>query len=224
MSELGSLAAAPCGRYTIDVAEPAVKLLDDDAVLLRRTGVRFPVELRPLGLNGDDPRTWPEAEGRLEWVQGRLLYMPPCADIQQDVAVDLVHVLRSWSDTQSGFIVGGNEAGMKLGRDIRAADAAIWRRAEVGPSTGRLRQVPPVLAVEVAGQDEDELSLRDKATWYATNGVAIVWLILPESREVVVFNGATESRYGALEQLPEDSRLPGLSPGVTSFFAQLDRL
>jgi hypothetical protein len=140
------------------VVEPAVKLLDDDAVLLRRTGVRFPVELRPLGLKGDDPLTGPEAEGRLEWVQGRLLYTPPCADIQQDVAVDLVHVLRSWSETQPGFVVGGNEAGMRLGQDIRAADAAVWRRADVGPSTRRLRHAPPILAVEVAGLDEDEQS------------------------------------------------------------------
>lgn len=205
------------------MAEPAVKLLDDDEVLLRRTGVRFPVELRPFGLNGDDPRTWPEAEGRLEWVQGRLLYMPPCADIQQDVAVDLVHVLRSWSEAQPSFIVGANEAGMKLGQDIRAADAAVWRRADVGPSTGRLRHAPPVLAVEVAGQDEDELSLRSKAGWYARHGVAIVWLILPESREVIVLSGPLEARYPAAAQLPEDARLPGLSPMVERFFAQLDR-
>lgn len=205
------------------MAEPAVKLLDDDAVLLRRTGVRFPVELRPFGLNGDDPQTWPEAEGRLEWVQGRLLYMPPCADIQQDVAVDLVHVLRTWSESQPGFVVGGNEAGMKLGHDIRAADAAIWRRADVGPSTGRLRHAPPILAVEVAGQDEDEPSLRGKASWYLSHGVAIVWLILPESREVLVLNGTTESRYAALEVLSEDPRLPGLSPTVAHFFAQLDQ-
>lgn len=185
--------------------------------------MRFPVELRPLGLNGDDPETWPEAEGRLEWVQGKLLYTPPCVDIQQDVAVDLVHVLRSWSEAQSGFVVGGNEAGMKLGQDIRAADAAIWRRADVGPSLGRLRHVPPLLAVEVAGQDEDEQSLRDKAAWYESHGVALVWLILPESREVVVFDGANEARYGALEWLPEDPRLPGLSPQVARFFAQLDQ-
>jgi Uma2 family endonuclease len=149
--------------------------------------------------------------------------MPPCADIQQDVAVDLVHVLRTWSESQSGFVVGGNEAGMKLGHDIRAADAAVWRRADVGPSTGRLRDAPPVLAVEVAGQDEDELSLRGKATWYLSHGVAVVWLILPASREVVVFSSTTEARYIGPETLAEDPRLPGLSPSVARFFAQLDQ-
>ena len=205
------------------MAEPAVKLLDDDAVLLRRTGVRFPVELRPLGLVGADYLTWPAVEGRLEWVQGRLLYMPPCADIQQDVTVDVVHVLRSWSEARPSFVVGGNEAGMKLGQDIRAADAAVWRRADVGPSTGRLRHVPPVLAVEVAGQDEDEHALREKAAWYVRHGVAVVWLILPESREVIVIRADAESRYARAAQLPEDPRLPGLAPTVDRFFTQLDQ-
>lgn len=151
----------------------AIRLLDDDEVVLRRTGVRFPVELRPGGFVPDDLSTWPDADGRLELIEGRLLYLPPCADIQQDVAVDLVHALRSWSEANPGFVVGGNEAGMKLGADIRAADAAVWSRDSVGPSTGRLRHAAPVLAAEVAGADEDETVLRDKAAWYLARGVTV---------------------------------------------------
>jgi hypothetical protein len=48
-------------------------------------------------------------------------------------------------------------------------------------------------------------------------------LILPESREVIVFSGAAESRYAASTDLPEDPRLPGLAPNVSRFFAQLDQ-
>jgi Uma2 family endonuclease len=205
------------------MVEPAIKLLDDDSVVLRRTGVRFPLELRPAGFRAEEPATWPAADGRLEWVEGKLLYMPPCADIQQDVAVDVVHLLRTWSEANPEFVVGGNEAGMKLGADIRAADAAVWRRAEVGPSVGRVRQRPPVLAVEVAGQDEDESVLRNKAEWYLRNGTGLVWLILPDSREVIVMRSDGESRHGQGEQLVEHALLPGLSPLVNRFFTQLDR-
>jgi Uma2 family endonuclease len=205
------------------MAEPAIRLLDDDAVMLRRTGVRFPIELRPFGTVIDEPSTWPVAEGRLELVEGRLLYMPPCADIQQDVAVDVVHLLRDWSETHSDYVVGGNEAGMKLGADIRAADAAVWRSASVGPSVGRLRHVPPTLAVEVAGQDEDEAVLREKAGWYLRSGVAVVWLVFPEVREVVVLRRAGEVRYQRGERLAEMDELPGLVPEVARFFTQLDR-
>jgi hypothetical protein len=70
--------------------------------------------------------------------------------------------------------VGGNEAGMKLGADIRAADAALWRRDAVGPSAGKLRHVPPVLAVEVADLDDDEAALRGKAQWCLDHGVRVV--------------------------------------------------
>jgi Uma2 family endonuclease len=210
------------GDIIDEMVEPAVRLLDDDAVVLRRTGVRFPVELRPAGFLANELSTWPDAEGRLEWVDGRLLYMPPCADIQQDVAVDVVHILRTWSDAQTGFVVGGNEAGMKLGDDIRAADAAVWKRVDVGPSVGKLRHVPPLLAVEVAGQDEDEGVLRDKAAWYLSRGVGVVWLVLPEVRQVVVLHSDGESRHSRGERLPSDDRLPDLQPVVDRFFSQLD--
>jgi Uma2 family endonuclease len=203
------------------MADAAVRLLDDDAVVLRRTGVRFPVELRPAGFRPDEPETWPDAEGRLEWVGGRLLYMPPCADVQQDVAVDVIYLLREWASEHPDFVVGGNEAGMKLGSDIRAADAAVWRRVDVGPSVGRLRHAPPILAVEVAGQDEDEQALRHKAAWYLAQGVEAVWLVMPETREVLVLRAMGEMRYGSGEVLAAEPRLPGLKPAVDRFFAQL---
>jgi Uma2 family endonuclease len=197
--------------------------LDDDEVVLRRTGVRFPVELRPPGFDAAEASTWPEADGRLEWVGGRLLYMPPCADVQQEVAIDVAVLLGNWSNATPGFVVGGNEAGMRLGADIRAADAAVWRRDQVGPATGRLRASPPLLAVEVAGQDEEERVLREKAAWYFAHGVALVWLVIPESRSVIVLEPSGEARYSRGQELPEHPLLPGLTPAVASFFTQLDR-
>lgn len=216
-----ALAASAGGMLGV-MAEVAVKLLDDDTILLSRTGIRFPVELRPTAFEPDDLSTWPDAEGRLEWVDGRLLYMPPCADVQQEVAADVVHVLRSWTESHDVFVVAGNEAGMKLGSDIRAADAAIWRRADVGRPIGKLRRAPPLLAVEIAGEDEDEQALRDKARWYLGHGTAIVWIVLPEQREVLVLRSDEESRYSRNQRLPEVSQLPGLAPDVGRFFVQLD--
>jgi Uma2 family endonuclease len=197
--------------------------LGDDEVRLRRSGVRFPVELRPTGLDPQEPGTWPRVEGRLELVGGRLLYMPPCGDIQQDVAMDVALVLRRWADEQPEFVVGGNEAGMYLAGDVRGADAAVWRRASLGARTGKYRPVPPVLAVEVAGEDEGEPELREKARWYLAHGVAVVWLVLPDTREVVVITAQGDSRHGKGERLPRHPELPSLEPPVDRFFVQIDR-
>jgi Uma2 family endonuclease len=203
------------------MASAAITVLDDDDIRLQRSGVRFPIELRPVGVDLSEPASWPSVDGRLEYFEGRLLYMPPCADIQQYVAVDVVFVLRSWAHGHSDFLVGANEAGMKLGGDVRAADAAIWRRTDVGPATGRIQRVAPVLAVEVAGTDEDESVLRAKASWYLAHGVAVVWLVLPEAREVIVLEKDRDARCAEHELLPQARELPGLEPRVASFFSQL---
>ena len=197
--------------------------IGEHEVRITRDAVRFPVELRvPPDFDAARPETWPRVEGRLEYVEGRLLFMPPTGDVQQDVAIDVAYVLRSWSATHPGFVVGGNEAGMILGGDTRGADGAVWRRGDIGERTGGYRRVPPVLAVEVAGRDEDESTLRDKAAWYLAHGVTVVWLVLPASREVVVVDAAGSARHGQGDRLPACAPLPGLQPHVAELFAQLD--
>ena len=184
--------------------------------------IRFPVELiPPEGFDPERIETWPKVEGRLEYVNGRLLYMPPCGDMQQDTVADVVGVLLQWARAHAGFVVSTNEAGMLLHGGARGADAAIWRRSELGQYRHKFRRVPPVLAVEVAGEDEDEPVLRDKAAWYLGAGVQVVWLVLPEQREVVVLTGTGERRCRCAETLPPHPTLPDLTPHVDDFFVQI---
>ena len=181
--------------------------------------VRFPVELVPP--DGFDParlETWPRVEGRLEWVGGRLLYMPPCGEMQQATVADVVVVLGLWQRTHPEFSVGTNEAGMRLGEDSRGADAGVWRQR---PQRWGFRREPPVLAVEVAGQDEDAATLREKARWYLTQEVPVVWIVLPGQREVIVVTSAGERHHAIGEQLPVHEALPGLQPQVADLFRQV---
>ena len=185
--------------------------------------VRFPIELEPPeGFRADDPATWPRVEGRLEWVEGRLLYMPPCGHVQAVVAVSSVGLLWTWGRQHAEFVVGGNEAGMLLGGDARGAEAGVWRRDTPGRLTGGFMRVPPILVVEVPGREEGEPELRAKARWYLEHGVEIVWLALPKTREVVVMRADGEERYGLGDRLAADARLPGLEPALSEFFDQLD--
>ena len=187
--------------------------------------LRFPVELHPpAGFDPTHLETWPVLAGRLEYVDGRLLFMPPCGDTQQDTVTDVVVTLGTWVRAHPEFVLGTNEAGMHLGGATRAADAALWRVADLGAYRGGLRRVPPVLAIEVAGVDGDaEADLLAKARWYIENGVAVVWLVLPDSRELIVVSPSERLRLRRGERLPPHPALPGLTPPVDELFMQIER-
>jgi Uma2 family endonuclease len=198
----------------------------DEVISLPRA-VRFPVEMiPPEDFDPEKLETWPQVVGRLEYVDGRLLFMPPCGDFQQDTTTDVVITLGAWVRQHPEFVLGSNEAGMRLEGATRAADAAVWRRAELGAYEGSLRRVPPVLAVEVAGADEgdSESALRTKAGWYLSAGVAVVWILLPRSREVLVISPKGEKRLSirtSRARMPAHPALPDLRPKVSELFVQV---
>ena len=61
-----------------------------------------------------------------------------------------------------------------------------------------------------------------KAAWYLSVGVAVVWIVVPETRRVVVVTAAGSDTYGSGRSLPEQAQLPGLAPPVDELFFQLD--
>jgi Uma2 family endonuclease len=194
----------------------------EELVPVPRSAVTLPLPLRPPdGFDPERPETWPRVEGQLEYVEGRLLWMPPSGDEQQDTCVDVVTVLNLWRRAHPEFRVGGNEAGMHLGEDSRGADAAVWRAADLGDYHGGYRRVPPVLAVEVAGKWDAEEQLRDKARWYLEKGVDVVWLLFPKSRRVLVLTSTGEQQLGPGDRLPPHAALPALEPPVDELFAQV---
>src|SRR2546428_12669669 len=66
--------------------------------------VRFPVELEPPeGFRPEEPASWPRIDGRLEWVGGRLLYMPPRRRVHQGESGRGVAVLRQWQGGAARF-------------------------------------------------------------------------------------------------------------------------
>jgi Uma2 family endonuclease len=193
-----------------------------DDVVHVPASVRFPVELvPPEGFDPADLATWPRLDGRLEWVGGRLLYMPPCGEMQQMTVADVVGVLYLWQRSHPEYSVGTNEAGMRLGDDSRGADAGVWRHER--PPTWGFRREPPLLAVEVAGRDEGADTLCEKARWYLSRGVSVVWVVLPDEREVIAVTAAGETRHRAGERLPAHPHLPGLEPEVAELFRQVSQ-
>lgn len=194
----------------------------EELTVVPRIAVTLPLALPlPEGFDPVRPESWPAVSGRLEYLQGRLLFMPPCGDQQQQTAIDAAIALGLWQRTHPEFVVGGNEAGMLLGGEVRAADVAVWRRAELGPTTGGFPRVPPVLAVEIAGKDEQPEALVGKARWYLAHGVRVVWVLVPASRSAIVLRDDSRVEVLAGQKLPPDPALPGLEPVVDELFRQI---
>lgn len=203
------------------MARPAPSELVDETIPVPGS-VRFPVELTPPeGFDPARPETWPDVAGRLEWVAGRLLYMPPCGDRQQGTVSDVVTILGTWRHSHPEFFVGSGEAGMRLGDDTRGADAAVWLRRDIGKLTSGYVRVPPILAVEIEGRYEGPLALHDKAYWYLDHGVSIVWLLHPTCRHVVVVTRTSETRHEMGDRLPPHVELPDLTPEVADLLQQV---
>lgn len=184
---------------------------------------REPVVLRqPRRFRLERPETWPHVEGRLEFHEGELRSLPPCVDEQGQVVFSLVSVLAPWIRRHREFVGATNEQGMLLDGSVRAADGAIWRRDTLAEHvSGTFYRVPPVLAVEVAGQDEGPDELREKAAWYLGRGVTVVWLLFPSTRTVEVLTVHHHHVVTKAKRLPAHPALPGLSPRASDFFAQL---
>jgi Uma2 family endonuclease len=201
-----------------------VSSVEKEFVSIPVDALLLPMELRPPdGFDPDDLDTWPDLDGSLEYVDGRLLYMPPGGERQGVTLTDVGFVLASWQRQQPELEVCTGDIGIRLGADIRGADAAVWRTADLGPVTAGALTLPPILAVEVCGRFQAEADLREKAKWYLEHGVRIVWIVLPREREVVVLEGDRETRYRRGDTIAEVAELPGLRARVDDLFIQLDR-
>ena len=196
----------------------------EEIAFVPRIAIKFPLALPvPDGFDPVRLETWPKVEGRLEYVQGRLLYMPPCGDGQGRTVARVVTALGNWEHEHPEFVVSSNEVGILLGGNTRGADAAAWRTRDLGPWSPGVARVPPVLAVEVAGKDDTVEMLTEKAHWYLKHGVEVVWILVPASRTVHVITKDGTTVVGTGARVPSRPSLPGLDPLVDDLFGQLSR-
>lgn len=201
----------------------AVRRSDPEWYVLDLPGLVFPVELElPEGFVPEDTSTWPKVEGRLEYVGGKLLYMPPTGSLQSRTVVDVSGILWQWGRGHPEFVVGGGEAGMKLGDDVRGADAAIWRK-EAYPNDHSMPRTPPILAVEVTGRDDTVAKLHPKARWYLEHGVTAVWILDSKSREALACTASGESYHRPGDRMPPVEGLPDLDVAVDDLFRQVSQ-
>jgi len=122
-----------------------------------------------------------------------------------------------------GRVVSG-EAGFRLRRDPDTSvgiDVAYVSADVIAatPATSAFFEGPPVLAVEILSPSDTQEDIDDKVSLYLELEVAIVWVINPRFRTVVVHRpGAEPELFNILQELSAEPHLPGLRVPVAKLF------
>jgi Uma2 family endonuclease len=137
----------------------------------------------------------------------------------------LIHLLMTWAlATQAGRVYGGDTMFVLDGepgniRLKRQPDVAFVAAARLQATSGYFYG-PPDLAVEIISPSERPGDIQKKLREYRMHGVQQVWLIYPETHEMVAhLPDSTARTYRIVETIEGGELLPGLRLPVAALFA-----
>jgi len=162
--------------------------------------------------------------GPAELIRGEVVALSPAGFEHSRIVVRVAMLLELWARrAKKGRVLAGEASSVVENKPdtVRGADVAYISYERVprdqGPR-GFLR-VPPELVVEVRGERQGWVELREKATQYLAFGVDRVWIIDPEFRQVHVFRANAETAcLSEKESLVDEDLLPGFSCDVSELF------
>jgi Uma2 family endonuclease len=147
---------------------------------------------------------------------------------ESSVAVALIMFLGKYLEQQDLGIVLGEGGTLRILADqIRVPDVAFlsWRHFP-----GRILPAKPVpaiapdLAVEVLSKGNTKAEMERKLDDYFAAGVAVVWLIDPDSQSARIYEGRAQLRELSLEgTLQAESVLPGFALPLQQLFDKAGR-
>ena len=115
--------------------------------------------------------------------------------------------LMALPDTQ--FVIAAN--------DSFIPDCCLIASSRFSPDKHKYIQGAPELAIEVVSPSESAAYLRIKTEAYLANGSQSVWIVFPEVRSVMVYNGDSLRELKG-DQTITDSLLPSFSCPIAAFF------
>jgi Uma2 family endonuclease len=158
----------------------------------------------------------PDEPGKLEFLDGELIKLPPAKRRHMDVARRIYLLLvRAVAKAENSANLGEVyfETGYKFSsRAWLQPDVSIPYCDQPG---GDYFESAPALAIEVISESNTAEQMDRKVNVYLTNGGLEVWLVYPKTRCVWVY------REGHAEQLRDVLRsplLPGLELDLTQLF------
>jgi Uma2 family endonuclease len=142
------------------------------------------------------------------------------------ITTRIAKFLDNWLDQQPeprGSVLSG-EAGCRLRRnpDTTVGVDVVYVSAELAaqePDDTTLIDGVPILAVEILSPSDTEEEVNEKVDNYLSAGVALVWVVDPHDRTVLVYRPATEPElFNARQDLSGEPHLPGFRVPVARFF------
>ena len=117
-----------------------------------------------------------------------------------------------------------SDVGVWLERDpdtVREPDIAYFSAARLPPDvriTG-YAEVPPDLVVEIVSPSDTRREVRDKARMWLSYGVALVWVVQPDTRTVEVYEaGRAVVTHTEQDTLDGAAVLPGFTCPISDLF------
>jgi len=148
--------------------------------------------------------------------------MPPGKD-HGIIALKIGSLLLQWADRGTGG-TAGVESGFILARDpatVRGPDAYYIspERLQSDDKSRAFWTVAPDLAVEVVSPSESASDIRAKVRDFLSAGTRLVWVVFPDTQEVVVHTPDGLARtYGENDMLEHPDVLSGFSCKVSELF------
>ena len=161
--------------------------------------------------------------GPCELIDGRIMLLSPTGGEHGRLEANLTFELRRFcEEARLGWTLSG-EVGIFIHRDpdrVRAADVAFLSRARApqGPSKGFL-ELAPDLIVEIISPTDRWQDIRAKLDDYFSIGVQQVWVVEPDTHNVLVYRSPTEAaKLGEQDTLQGEGVLKEFSLPVARLF------
>ena len=164
----------------------------------------------------------PEDGSFLELVRGEVIVMPPAKGKHGICCQRVGRFLGNFVDPAKLGWVTTNDTGVVLERGpdtVRGPDVAFWSIARQPAMPDGYFLIPPDIAVEVLSPSDRRGDVRAKIKEYVFYSVSLVWLVDPETRTVMVYQGSMRgTELGDDDLLDGGDVLPGFSCKVSDLF------
>ncbi|MFO0825769.1 MAG: Uma2 family endonuclease [Gemmataceae bacterium] len=180
------------------------------------------VQQKPITLTEFEQMPDPADGSKLELVRGEVIAMSPPKARHGICCSAIGWILQNFVKPKRLGWVTTNNAGVVLKRDpdtARGPDVAFWSISRQPQMPEGYFLIPPDIAVEVLPSDDRRADVREKIKDYVSSGVRLVWLVDPETKTVLVYQGTMRgTEVGDDDLLDGGDVLPGFSCLVADFF------